>query len=278
MTGGVSTNRPFSIGRLLRPIGFTISYPIFALSCCLLALAAPVVVLVSADQRERARKMRLGAMLVARGYLQLCRGLGLISVNYVNPVELPAGLIVANHPSLVDAIWILATQPDLCCVLKGDLQRFKVLQLLVQQLGWVSNRDPEQLLREGCERLRAGETLLVFPEGTRTLPGQPVKFRLGAAELALRSGVPVHPIVIHKHGRYLSKSSPWYDFPADKIRWSVEFAPTLSLTDASQDIRVRRRQLTADLQHFFRKALRENKILDVAKPPEVAEPHVQAEN
>jgi 1-acyl-sn-glycerol-3-phosphate acyltransferase len=48
-----------------------------------------------------------------------------------------------------------------------------------------------------CERqLRAGSSILMFPEGTRSTDGRMREFRGGAFLLALRAGVPVVPIVL----------------------------------------------------------------------------------
>lgn len=245
-----------SLNRLWRTFGFTISYPFFAAGCVLLALAAPLSGISVDKPQQRVRRMRLWAHSLARGYLNLVTFMGLVRVDWPDQHELPPGLIVANHPSLVDAVWILASQRDIALVLKGDLERFKVVRYLVARLGYVSNSDPEKLLDEGVELLRQGERLLVFPEATRSEPGQLLRFRLGAAELAIRAQVAVHPIVIFKHGEYLSKSCPWYAFPNDKLRWRMRHAKSID-ANLTTPPRQARRELNGVLQEFFRGQLAE---------------------
>ena len=181
--------------------------------------------------------------------------LGLVSDSYVGCLPSTSALIIANHPILVDLLLVIARVPDVCCVMKSELNRIKVLQILMKQLDYVSNEDLEQLLQEGCERLKKGETLLIFPEGTRTTPGQPVDFRLAAAELALRAGVPVLPIIFRYRSHYLSGRCHWYEFPDAKIRFHAEFMDAIRTPAHSPDRRTARRKLNADLQEFFRERL-----------------------
>ncbi len=59
----------------------------------------------------------------------------------------------------------------------------------------------QQLTRIGGERLKDGMWILVFPEGTRNLPGQPVKFSRGGAALACANGAPIIPLA-HNAGEF----------------------------------------------------------------------------
>jgi 1-acyl-sn-glycerol-3-phosphate acyltransferase len=52
----------------------------------------------------------------------------------------------------------------------------------------------KQLLQEGRQSLAAGRWVVIFPEGTRTAPGEHIKYNLGGAMLAEKTGYPVLPI------------------------------------------------------------------------------------
>lgn len=58
-----------------------------------------------------------------------------------------------------------------------------------------------QIIREGKSRLNQGFSVLIFPEGTRTLPGKTGSFARGGASLAIKAGVSVLPIA-HNAGVY----------------------------------------------------------------------------
>jgi 1-acyl-sn-glycerol-3-phosphate acyltransferase len=58
-----------------------------------------------------------------------------------------------------------------------------------------------QTIEQGVQRLRQGYSVLIFPEGTRTPPGQPGRYARGGAGLAIKAGVPVVPIA-HNAGEF----------------------------------------------------------------------------
>ena len=62
----------------------------------------------------------------------------------------------------------------------------------------------KQVVRQGIERLKAGIWVVIFPEGTRVRPGQRVRYKLGGAILAAKSGYPVVPVA-HNSGEYWPK-------------------------------------------------------------------------
>lgn len=68
-----------------------------------------------------------------------------------------------------------------------------------------------QVVRQGRERLAAGMGVIVYPEGTRVLPGQTRKYGVSGALLAVETGVPVVPIA-HNSG-YLWRRRSLYKHP-----------------------------------------------------------------
>ena len=58
-----------------------------------------------------------------------------------------------------------------------------------------------QLVAQGKARLAEGLWVVVFPEGTRTAPGQRTRYKVGGAVLAAESGVPVVPVA-HNAGDF----------------------------------------------------------------------------
>lgn len=62
----------------------------------------------------------------------------------------------------------------------------------------------KQVVRQGIERLKAGIWVVIFPEGTRVRPGQRIRYKLGGAILAAKSGYLVVPVA-HNSGEYWPK-------------------------------------------------------------------------
>ena len=98
---------------------------------------------------------------------------------------------------------------------------------VVRAAGYLPNVAPERLLPL-CERqLAAGGTLLIFPEGTRTTPGQSMRLQRGAANIAVRGGFALTPVVIRCEPRTLGKGEKWYRVPARRFHLSVDVLPDL---------------------------------------------------
>jgi 1-acyl-sn-glycerol-3-phosphate acyltransferase len=63
-----------------------------------------------------------------------------------------------------------------------------------------------QIIEEGRERLEQGQTIIIFPEGTRTAPGQRRKYGIGGGMLAEKTGAQVIPIA-HNAGVFWHRRS-----------------------------------------------------------------------
>src|SRR5690606_33906289 len=68
---------------------------------------------------------------------------------------------------------------------------------------------------------RDGETLIVFPEGTRTPLGSMPHFHRGACAIALRGARIITPVIIRMSPRSLTKGEPWYRIPHQRMRYEI---------------------------------------------------------
>ena len=135
--------------------------------------------------------------------------------------QLPAGLrngtqpavFIGNHSSLFDPPLIISILPcHPVFVAKRELAR-------VPFLGWVIwladfifiNRDNRQAalrsLGNAADRIQAGQSVVAFPEGTRSGDGHLLSFKKGAFSLAFEAGVPVVPFAIHGGHAILPKGT-----------------------------------------------------------------------
>ncbi len=264
--------------RLWQAVIVPLFYPLFGLGCAILLLLVPVAHAVLREPKKRTRYFRLAVHHIARLWFNLARLLRVFDYRLVNgqaehllPLQAAttdsdlstAGenahghLVLANHPALIDVLMILALMPNLCCIMKSDLSQHPILGLLIRNLNYLSNDNPEIWLAQAQLRLESGESLLVFPEGTRTKPGQPVSFKLGAVELARRTRAKVLPLVVHYNSHYLSKSCPWYELPHSKLTYQLEVGPTINprTLAVNSTPRQARRWLNQELQRYFRERL-----------------------
>jgi 1-acyl-sn-glycerol-3-phosphate acyltransferase len=191
-------------------------------------------------------------------------------------------LVLANHPSLIDVVVLISIIPNADCVVKAHLFKNPFLRGVVKNTGYISNADPEGLLVDCKKSLALGNNVIVFPEGTRTTVGKPLKFQRGAANIVLRclgEGVSDFPyqsadksankannkvnnnveknnvstVVLRVEPTTLTKSEPWYKVPKHRATFSAAVVPnTLVLPEVNKDnISKKVREFNHVLEQFF---------------------------
>lgn len=131
-------------------------------------------------------------------------------------------VIVANHPSLLDVIYILAFVRDAVCIVKAGLKK-SLVSLIVNALYITNNIDFEIMQKECAEALQSGSNLIIFPEGTRTPRHGTNQYKKGAARIALAAGANVLPLHIGGNDKYgLGKGDPML-FVNPQERYKYEF-------------------------------------------------------
>lgn len=204
------------------------------------AVVFPVISLVSGTNAVRQHRTRAVVGITFRAFLWLMRVLGVanfdIEAGAREKLSSEHGtVVVANHPTLIDVIFLLGYVDQSNCVVKAALWKNPFLGLGVRSAGYIPNSDLETLMLE-CERtLRAGECLIVFPEATRTVPGQPIRLQRGAASIAVRAGAPVRIVHFKCEPPTLSKSDPWYRIPKTKPCYSMKVGGSLHARDFGRE-------------------------------------------
>lgn len=136
-------------------------------------------------------------------------------------------LIIANHPSMVDAPLFLSSLPGLLCVFKWSLKQGLLLQHTAATAGYLSNDEGMEMLRQLAGKLRKGEKVLIFPEGTRTNGTGLNPFNRGYALAALRAGAPVQLVRIRADNAILSKRQHFLKSARFPVGFFMEIGPTL---------------------------------------------------
>jgi 1-acyl-sn-glycerol-3-phosphate acyltransferase len=169
-----------------------------------------------------------------------------------------AQLILANHPTLIDVVLLLSLLPQVDCVIKEAVKKNVFMRSSVTTANYISNREPEQLLSSCVTRLKSGSSLLLFPEGTRTTTGQGLHFKLGAAEVAIRTKTRILPIVIDCTPQFLARGEPWYSIPPTRPHFAVRILPAVPiehLVPSDLDKRGARNKLNKALVSLFESEL-----------------------
>jgi 1-acyl-sn-glycerol-3-phosphate acyltransferase len=210
-------------------LAYYASFALFALmamvlsTCCLLIAWLP-----HTDARER-----FFQRLIHRNFALFVRWVTLariVPVSYsgeLAPAERGGRVIVANHPGLMDVGWLLARLPEAICICKPDIGRNPLYAATAHRAGYLTSDSGRHLIRTATEKLAAGRTLLVFPEGTRTRHGRLNPFKPGFVAMARKAGVPIQLVRIHCDSELLTKQRPWWLIPRLPAHVTVSLGPCL---------------------------------------------------
>ncbi|HJW08808.1 MAG TPA: lysophospholipid acyltransferase family protein [Holophagaceae bacterium] len=187
--------RPF-----LRPLaGWALAAPLLAAAVMLCFLLAPFL------------GGRRAFWLLAPGYIRMDAWLFGIERRLEGwerlPEEIRDGrqpvLFVGNHCSLLDPPLLISTLPSHpAFIAKRELAYVPFLGWVIWLAGFVFihrgvGAKAKRSLSLAARRIREGQGVVVFPEGTRSRDGALLPFKKGSFVLAMEAGVPVVPLAIH---------------------------------------------------------------------------------
>jgi 1-acyl-sn-glycerol-3-phosphate acyltransferase len=239
-----------------------LSFTIFGIGGLIIPLlATPWITLTSTTPAQRQARARLFIHRTFRTYIHMMRALGVLTweIQGEELLRRPGLLVLANHPCLIDVVFLIAFIPNPDCIVKGRLLANPAMRGYLRLTGFLRNDSGAELIEGARQSLAAGSALIIFPEGTRTLPGEPLRFQRGAANVALRTQTSVTPVTILCEPITLSKKHRWYHVPPRKVHMTLRVGADIPVsTYDQQQPALAARQLTQDLQDYFTEELRAN--------------------
>jgi 1-acyl-sn-glycerol-3-phosphate acyltransferase len=212
--------------------------------CLVLSLVATL--LHPLLRRRGARRFGRAALSTFfRTYLNVLQATGALRLDLTALDALrdePGVIIAPNHPSLLDAVLILSRVPQAGCIMKRAIADNWVLGGAARLGGYIANDEAHGMVRRAVRDLRAGEALLVFPEGTRTVREPVNAFRGGFALIARHARAPVQSVFIETNSPFLAKGWPLLRKPALPLEYRVRLGRRF---EVSAGVRACVRQLEA---------------------------------
>lgn len=221
-----------AVHRAWRVLATGFSFAVLSVGGGLLAITVfPVIRLVTPTGPARVRRSQFVIHWVFRAYVRMLLLFGLIRLEVREPdrAQAPGGrMVVANHPSLLDVVLLMALIPRTGCIVKSALWESFWLGGVVRAAGYVRNDlDPEEFLAACYRIMKDGNQLIVFPEGTRTTPGEKPVFKRGFANVATLTGCEILPVTITCDPATLVKGEPWWKVPPRPPTFVVTFGETM---------------------------------------------------
>ncbi len=173
----------------------------------------------------------------------------------------PGLLVVANHPTLIDAPVLLYNMSPAVCITKSANLSNPFMSGVIDEGGHIANDAGNDILETATQRLDEGASLLLFPEGTRSPAHQLGEFQRGAAHIALASGRDIQPVLTSCDPPTLMRGQKWYEVPDRRWDYVVRVGEPIRVGPYQEALaageprgRVARR-LNAELREFFEKGL-----------------------
>lgn len=242
-----------------RWLGTAFSFFIFGVGGIFLPLVVfPVLYLLPGSTHQREQRAQKVIHKTFRFYIRLMRFLGVLTYSISDIDKLSrAKLILANHPSLIDVVFLIAMVPNANCVVKGRLLRNPAMRGPIKAAGYIINDSAEGVIDAANEAFQKGHALIVFPEGTRTTPDADLKLKRGAANIAVRTRADMTPVLIGCTPTTLTKQDKWYQVPDRKVHFRMKVQDIIPISPylEAESPSVAARILTKDLTHYFTEEL-----------------------
>jgi 1-acyl-sn-glycerol-3-phosphate acyltransferase len=149
-------------------------------------------------------------------------------------------VFVCNHLSSFDIFSLLGYLPvQFRWVAKAELFRIPILGWAMRAAGYISldrsgRRRAHESMELAARKIREGTSVVMFPEGSRSLGGRLQPFMKGAFTLAIRAGVPLLPVTIDGTWQIMPRSTLRISKGSVKITVSAPIA-TEGLTMKDRD-------------------------------------------
>lgn len=217
-------------------------------------LAIPPLFLLPGGREKRQLRARRMVHGLFHAFVHFMRALGLLTwrIEGKKKLQRPGLLILANHPTLLDVVFLVAFVPNATCMVKSSLRNNLAMRGLIKLSGYITNDEGQDFIASARNALRAGSALIIFPEGTRTRMDEPISLQRGAANIAVRCGVDITPVIIHSSPPTLGKEHKWYHVPdrpvviSFSVREDIPIAPF-----TTQAAALGSRKLTNFLEKYF---------------------------
>ena len=210
------------------------SYSVFGLGGVFLWLIVfPLLSFMPGSQQQKTQRAQKSVHYSFYFFIGLMHKTGIMTykINGLEKLNRPGQLIIANHPTLIDIVFLISRIPQAKCIVKDKLWHNPFTKGPVINAAYISNGNPEKMIQECVSWLKRGGIIIIFPEGTRTISNTKYKFQRSAAHIALQAKARVIPVFLSCTPSTLSKEEKWYQIPANRFHLAMQVGDVMVLDD-----------------------------------------------
>ena len=234
-------------------------FVVFGLAAFILGLF--VLPALRVVHRHHVRRRQVARSVIAAGmraFVYFMRAVRVMDFSFKGRELLgqPGQMIVANHPTLIDVIFLLGFTPQATCIVKNSLFSNFFTRGALRAADYIPNAPTDEMVLRAERELREGQSLVIFPEGTRTVRGRALELQRGAANIALRGAAALTPVFISCEPPTLSKHEPWYRIPSRRAQFTLRVGADVDMAPFRANPLPRgSRLLNAQLGKLFESAM-----------------------
>ncbi|TCS35561.1 1-acyl-sn-glycerol-3-phosphate acyltransferase [Paucimonas lemoignei] len=243
--------------RSVRVLTTGLSFAAFGLGGLVLRVAVfPIISVFFRDQQQRTLVSRNVIRLTFRAFIEMMRVMGVLryEIKGLERLERAGLLVIANHPTLLDTVFLMAFVKHANCIVKSGLWSNPFTHGPVRAAGYIKNENGPDLVDDCIATLADGSNLIIFPEGTRSPRHGLHPFRRGASNIAVRGLRDLTPVTIRCTPPTLGKGEKWWQVPPRRMHFVIEVREDVKVAPfvaTANNETLAARRLTDYLQNYF---------------------------
>lgn len=223
--------------RFLRSLLCAFCFCIFGFGGLLIGSAVfPIFLLIYNSQKQR--KIFANTIHYSwRLFVWIMCALRLIKVNcpeHKRLKTLRGTIVIANHPSLIDVVILVSKIPNSVCIVKESLFKNMFVRKVIGKIYLSNTMNPDEFIANGADILLKGYNIIIFPEGTRTIPNKAVHLHRGFAYLQIATGANILPIKITNNPQILGKTQKWWDIGTKTSVYNIVIKPAICFNNKNK--------------------------------------------
>lgn len=216
---------PLELRDLLRA---ALAFGWFLIGCVILSVILLVLSLIPLKKRTKQKVMMgLISWFIKSDYQTMWH----VPTRWIDkdPLDKPA-ILIANHSSFVDLMVMIGSSNKLLLVTNDWVWNSPLFGFFIRYVEYIHAKDETSWdLVKIQQKVDEGYSILIFPEGTRSLDGRIGRFKKGAFYLAEQLKLDIQPVILHGIHHALRKG----DFSVQKSLMTIKYLPRIAADDPS---------------------------------------------
>ncbi len=187
------------------------TFTLFLLGCVVIQLFMLIVLPLPIGRKRRVAFIHYCVHYFCKCLIKAVCIVKKISINESKETFKKPAVIIANHQSFLDILLMLALNPKVVMVTNDWVWNSPFFGKIVRYLGFFNVKNGYEIIVDSLQKkVNEGYSIVIFPEGTRSIDCELKRFHKGAFYLSEKLNLDIIPVLIYGSGLLSSKSQCFY--------------------------------------------------------------------